>query len=181
VTSYKDFAKNTVWRTTQYSATATVVATCAPGSTTGKSSACIEGADADNKCPANSPVIPPSVSTAPCSQKGVLASADLMWGSTYVADCAYLTKTAAGAVAAGKACNKIGPGFFYLFAAHGCIAACYVVIACITLHGYKVWANPEENFVGEELFEEGGTSLGLGGLQPPGTAPEVGAQDKAFI
>ena len=107
-----------------------------------------------------------------------------MWGSSYIASCRYLTGTAKMAVADGKACNKVGSGFFYLFASHGCIAACYLIIVIITLHGYKVWSNPEEDIIGDgDQFYEDGESVGL---EPPGSAEaplgvHAGTKDKDFI
>jgi hypothetical protein len=192
LTDYASFKENTLWRKNQYTATASVVTACSPGSSTngvGYLSTCLDGDATQNKCPANSPVIPPSVSTAPCSQKGVLTAADLMWGSSYIASCRYLTGTAKVAVADGKACNRIGSGFFYLFAAHGAIATLYMVIVLITLHGYKAWSNPEEDVVGggDQFYDEDeeGTNFGL---QPPGTASDpapggvhVGSKEKDFV
>merc|ERR1711959_99183 len=187
---YANFSINTLYRKQQYDSVGAVAATaaCLPGSQTGfgkPDNTCLEGT-ATGKCRTDQPVIPTSA-TKPCSQRGILSSIDLMWGSSYVADCTYLTATAKAAVADGKACNRLGSGFFMLFAAHGAIALLYVIIVIITIHGYKVWSNPEEDIGTDEFYEEGEGHGPALGLQPPGAlgagdgGPVTGAKDKDFI
>merc|ERR1711871_1616710 len=186
-TTYANFSINTLYRKQQYDSVGAATAACLPGSQTAFSydNTCIEGSAP--KCPTGSPVIPPNVASSACGQRGILSSIDLMWGSTYVADCTYLTQTAAAAVADGKACNRLGSGFFMLFAAHGAIALLYVIIVIITIHGYKVWSNPEEDIGTDEFYEEGEGHGPVLGLQPPGAlgagdgGPVTGAKDKDFI
>jgi len=91
-----------------------------------------------------SPITMPPSSES-CYQKAIIASADAMWGNTYIASCNYLTELSYSAVQSGTgSCYDLSNGFVYLFCAHGLIGVMYMFVVLVGIRGSKAWS--EENY-----------------------------------
>lgn len=98
-----------------------------------------------------------SPSTEACHAKAILTAIDVLYTSSYIASCEFLTNVAYNVTQSSSAdseCDKLGDGFVYLFCAHFLIGVFYICVVCTGIKGNWVW-DAKNNFEVEHVREEG--------------------------
>jgi hypothetical protein len=135
--AFNNWGANGAWRKKQFVAVGktTIGKKCDPGSKkdTAYSSPC------HDTCKETDLSKDPSTLSQACVEKAILTAADVLWGSSYVASCTFLTSIAGSSTADSGSCNKLGDGFVFIFAAFGLIGCLYFIVIIIGIHGSTAW------------------------------------------